>query len=42
MFFRQSYTYKVVADCEIKVDVYRMPDDTVRPAILWLHGGALI
>ena len=42
MFFRQRYTYKVVADCEIQADVYRMPDDTVRPAILWLHGGALI
>jgi acetyl esterase/lipase len=31
-----------MTDCEIQADVYRMPDDTVRPAILWLHGGALI
>jgi len=42
MFFKQSYTYKVVADCRIQADVYRIPDNVARPAILWLHGGALI
>ena len=38
----QTYTYKVVGDCEIKADVYRPPDDKIRPVILWIHGGALI
>jgi acetyl esterase/lipase len=42
MFSKQSYTYKIVAGCQIQADVYRKPDDLVRPAILWLHGGALI
>lgn len=42
MFSKQGWTYKVAADCEIQADVYRMPDNVVRPAILWLHGGALI
>jgi len=39
---KQTYTYKVVGDCAIQADVYRAPGDTVRPAILWIHGGALI
>ena len=39
---KQSYTYKVVENCAIQADVYRMPDEVVRPAILWLHGGALM
>jgi acetyl esterase/lipase len=42
VFSKQGLTYKVVADCEIRADVYRIPDNVVRPAILWLHGGALI
>jgi acetyl esterase/lipase len=42
VFSKQSYTYKVVADCTIQADVYRMPGEVIRPAILWLHGGALI
>lgn len=42
MFSKLSYTYKIVAGCEIQANVYRMPGDVVRPAILWLHGGALI
>lgn len=41
MFWKHSHVYKV-ADCEIQADVYRWPDDVIRPAILWLHGGALI
>jgi len=41
MFSKQSYVYKM-ADCDIQADVYRRPDDVIRPAILWLHGGALI
>jgi len=31
-----------VAGCKIQADVYRIPDNVIRPAILWLHGGALI
>src|SRR6266480_1902458 len=41
-FSKRSYTYKVVGDCKIQADVYRIPDDVVRPAILWIHGGALV
>ena len=39
---KQTYIYKTVGDCKIKADVYRMPGDEVRPALLWIHGGALI
>lgn len=39
---KQTYTYKVVRKCEIQADVYRVPDDTVHPVIVWIHGGALI
>lgn len=39
---RSTYTYKTVGALNIRADVYRKPDDIVRPAILWLHGGALI
>ncbi len=34
--------YKTVSGVDIQADVYRTADDTIRPAILWLHGGALI
>jgi acetyl esterase/lipase len=37
-----TYTYKTAGDCELKADVYRIMDDNVHPAILWIHGGALI
>lgn len=39
---RQTYVYKKVGDCEIRADVYRLQQDGVRPAILYIHGGALI
>jgi acetyl esterase/lipase len=39
---RSTYTYKTTGDLRIRADVYRKPGDTVRPAILWIHGGALI
>ena len=39
---RSTYTYKTVGNLRIRADVYRKPGDAVRPAILWLHGGALI
>jgi acetyl esterase/lipase len=39
---RSTYTYKTVGDLRIRADVYRKADEIVRPAILWIHGGALI
>lgn len=39
---KQTYTYKTAADCKIQADVYRLPGDDVRPALIWIHGGALI
>jgi acetyl esterase/lipase len=41
-FAKSTYTYKVVDGHSIKADVYRPPDNRVRPVILWIHGGALI
>jgi acetyl esterase/lipase len=38
----QTYTYKQVGDLEIKADVHRADDDTLRPVVVWIHGGALI
>ena len=37
-----TYTYKQIGDLEIKADVHRMDDKTVRPVVVWIHGGALI
>ena len=37
-----TYVYKMVHDCNIQADVYCSPGEERRPAILWLHGGALI
>lgn len=39
---RCTYTYKTVGNLRIRADVYRRNDDVVRPAIFWIHGGALI
>jgi acetyl esterase/lipase len=39
---RETYEYKVVDDCRIKLDVHRGPGDDVRPVVVWIHGGALI
>ena len=39
---KKTYTYKTVGDLVIQADVYRPDDDVVRPAIFWIHGGALI
>jgi N-acyl-D-amino-acid deacylase len=38
----QTYVYKKVGDLEIKADVYRYSNEHVRPAVVWIHGGALI
>ena len=37
-----TYRYKIADGCEIRADVHRAADDVVRPAIVWIHGGALI
>ena len=42
MYIKQTYTYKTVQDCQIRADVYRLPGQEQRPAILWIHGGGLI
>ncbi len=39
---RTTHTFKRAGELEIQADVYRLPGDDVRPAILWIHGGALI
>ena len=39
---KTTYTYKTVQGLPIRADVYRAPDDIIRPAILDIHGGALI
>ncbi|MBM3236500.1 alpha/beta hydrolase [Candidatus Poribacteria bacterium] len=39
---KQTYTFKVVENCEIKADVYGVSDDVIHPVIVWIHGGALI
>jgi len=39
---RKTYTYKTIGDLQIRADVYRKGDDILRPAILYVHGGALI
>ena len=41
-FSKATYTYKRVGECDIKADVYRLPGKDVRPAVVWIHGGALI
>jgi len=39
---KRSYCYKQVGDCKIHADVYRLGGRESRPAIVWIHGGALI
>src|ERR1041385_6786257 len=39
---KQTYTYKTVGECEIRADVYRRAGEEIRPALLSIHGGALI
>ena len=38
----ETCVYKTVSDLEIQADVYAYGDDKVRPAVVWIHGGALI
>lgn len=39
---KRTYCYKQVGDCRIFADVYRRGEEKNRPAIVWIHGGALI
>ena len=39
---QRTHVYKRVGDLEIKADVHRLNDATVRPVVVWIHGGALI
>ena len=39
---RTTHTFKTVGDCAIHVDVYEGAGPGARPAIVWLHGGALM
>lgn len=39
---KETYTYKRLGALEIKADVYRAAANQAQPAILWIHGGALI
>ncbi|MCI0703288.1 MAG: alpha/beta hydrolase [Planctomycetia bacterium] len=39
---KKTYTYKTVGDVKIGADVHRPDDTTVRPVVVWIHGGALI
>jgi acetyl esterase/lipase len=39
---RQTLVYKTIGNTAIRADVYRLPGDEPRPAIVWIHPGALI
>jgi acetyl esterase/lipase len=39
---RETFTYKTVGDCQIKLDVYGAAAGEQRPLAVWIHGGALI
>jgi acetyl esterase/lipase len=38
----RTYVYKRAGRCEIKADVYGADDRVRKPAVMWIHGGALI
>ncbi|MEO8127758.1 MAG: alpha/beta hydrolase [Bryobacteraceae bacterium] len=37
-----THTYRTAAGCEMKADVYGAAAGAGKPAVLWIHGGALI
>src|SRR5262245_38093426 len=39
---KKAHTFKTVGELKIQADVYRPDDSTVRPVVVWIHGGALI
>ncbi|HMD84036.1 MAG TPA: alpha/beta hydrolase [Terriglobia bacterium] len=38
----KTFTYKTAGGCEIKLDVYGSEATVRKPALIWIHGGALI
>jgi acetyl esterase/lipase len=38
----RTYVYKKAGGLEIKADVFRPSDESRRPIVVWIHGGALI
>ncbi|MDK1032406.1 MAG: alpha/beta hydrolase, partial [Planctomycetia bacterium] len=39
---KDTHIFKSVTGCDLRADVYRAAGDSARPAIFWMHGGALI
>jgi len=39
---KTTHTFKTVDGVKIEADVHRPGDTTVRPVVVWIHGGALI
>jgi acetyl esterase/lipase len=37
-----THVYKTVGECQIKADVYQPARGARKPAVIWIHGGALI
>jgi acetyl esterase/lipase len=37
-----TFIYKTAAGCEIRADVYGASPGSAKPALVWIHGGALI
>ena len=37
-----THVYKTVGECQIKADVYQAAPGARKPAVMWIHGGALI
>jgi acetyl esterase/lipase len=37
-----TFTYKTAPGCEIRADVYGASPGAAKPALMWIHGGALI
>lgn len=40
--FKETFTYKKVGNCEIKLDVQATSKQPAGPVCVWIHGGALI
>jgi acetyl esterase/lipase len=39
---KTTFAYKTVEKAHIKADVFGASEDTARPVVIWIHGGALI
>jgi acetyl esterase/lipase len=38
----KTHLYKTVGECQIRADVYQSAQGARKPAVMWIHGGALI